>query len=455
MKNLVEELARFAVETKYQDLPARVVQETKHLILDSIGCGLAAITTDPGKMIIALARKMGGPPDSSIIGTGDKVSYTSAVLANGQLINTIDFDTVAPGGHTPPYIVPPPLAIAENTGAAGRDLILATALGFEIAARVARALPPGMSFEGPEKRFKYAEREGYAKANFGAAAAAAKLLKLNREQMMNTLGIAGHLCQVITWGRFNYAIPRNPTKYGVPGWQNTGAVMAALLAQMGCMGDTSLFDNDQGFWKFCGYGGWEPDKIMEGIGQTWYFTEVRYKRYACCGSLHGILDCLYSILRKNNLKPEDIESITAYTSPTVESPLFANRDLNNIVDVQFSAPYVFAMAVHGVKTGVDWQDWDTVTQPKIVEFAKKVTVLGNPEFGKNPVNKVEVVAKGKKLIEEGKGTSPKLTEDELVAKFHHNASRILTQDKIDSAITALMGLEEVTTVSGLMSLLTV
>jgi 2-methylcitrate dehydratase PrpD len=454
MSSICRQLARFALETKYQDLPAQVVQETKHLLMDSIGSGLAAVTTDPGKMAIALARMMGGPAESSIIGVGDKVSTFAASLANGQLINTIDFDTVVPGGHTPPYIIPPPLAIGEKIGASGKDLILAATIGFEIATRVARALPSGMYFD-EHKQFRYAEREGYAKANFGAAAAAGILLNLNQQQMENALGTAGHLSQVNTWGRFNWAIPRNMTKYGMPGWQNTGAVSAALLAKMGFQGDISLFDDDQGFWRFTGYGSWNPEKVMEDIGKTWYFTEVRYKRYACCGSLHGILDCLYAILEKNKFEPEDVESVTAWCSPTVDAPLVANRDLNNIVDVQFSAPNVFALAINGVRTGVDWQDWETVTQLKIVELAKKVTLKGDPDFGKNPVNRVELVAKGKKYTEEKKGTSTKLSPDELVTKFKHNASRVLTLNKIDGSVKAFTKLENVANVSELMSLLTI
>ena len=127
MGHIIEELAKFTINTRYEDLPEPVVHEAKNLIMDSIGNGLAAITTDPGKIAISLAKDLGGPPESSIIGTGYKVSCTNAAFANGQLFNALDFDTVMPGGHAPPYIIPTQLAMAERIDASGKDLIIALA----------------------------------------------------------------------------------------------------------------------------------------------------------------------------------------------------------------------------------------------------------------------------------------------------------------------------------------
>jgi 2-methylcitrate dehydratase PrpD len=452
--HVIEELAKFTVETKFEDLPGPVVHEAKNLLMDAIGDGLAAITTDPGKMAISLAKTLGGPPESSIIGTGDRVSCTNAVLANGQLINTLDFDTVMPGGHSPGYIVPPALAMAERADASGKELIVATALGFEVAARIARATPPGMFFNA-EKRFQLAPREGYAKTNIGAAAGAARLLGLSHKQMMNALASAGHMSQVLTWTRGNYCPSRDMLKYGVPGWQNTGAVMAALLAQMGFMGDTELFDDvEHGFGEVCGYASWSPEKILPGLGQTWDFIKVPYKKYACCTMLHAPLEVFYGIVKKNNLRPEDIEAVNVLTNPTVESVLFTSRELRNIVDIQFAIHYVIALAAYGYKTGIEWQDWGIVTEPRITEFAKKVTFKGHPEYGTKPITSVEVRAKGQTIKDQMVGGLPKLTDEQLVDKYRHNSSRALTLNKIEGSVRAFSGLENVAHVSELIHQIT-
>src|SRR3972149_11539434 len=106
-----KELARFAAETSYGDIPDLTKNNLKLLLLDSIGCALAGITTDPGKMALTMAKRLGGPPESSIFGFGGQVSWSTAAFTNGQLINAIDYDAlVTPGAHSPPYVIAPVLA---------------------------------------------------------------------------------------------------------------------------------------------------------------------------------------------------------------------------------------------------------------------------------------------------------------------------------------------------------
>jgi 2-methylcitrate dehydratase PrpD len=190
MSYLAEEFANFAISTRFEDLPPTIVQESKRLLLDSIGCALGGIQTAPGEMAIKLAKRLGGPPESSIIGVKGKVACSGAALANGQLINALDYDAVTAGGHAPPYIVAGVLAMAESVNASGKDLILANALGFEISARVLNA----MHHVSPSGRqgLKRQDRQGYANCNFGVAAGAGRLLKPDTEKMINALGL-GHM----------------------------------------------------------------------------------------------------------------------------------------------------------------------------------------------------------------------------------------------------------------------
>jgi 2-methylcitrate dehydratase PrpD len=455
MNDIINALARFSLETKYDDLPQPVVQSTKNLLLDSIGCALGGVTTDPGKMIIAIAKMLGGPGECSIIGTGDKVSIVNAVLANGQLLNALDFDTVMAGGHTPPYIIPTELAMAERVNASGKDLILATAIALEIAARMATAAPGAMQFVGPEKKFKYAKREGYARVNFGSAAGAGRLYGLNTTQMINALALSGHLSQVLTWSRGNYSMPRNLSKYGFPGWQNTGAILAVFLAEQGLMGDVELLDDaEHGYAEFSGYDDWNPDKITKDLGHSWSFTEIRYKPFACCTSLHRCVECFSQIMDKYHLHPTEIESVAATTSPTVDALLFSDRSLNNIVDLQFGFHNVIAMVAYGERTGVDWQDWNKLTDPKIIEFSRKVSIKGDPQYGETELSKVVVTARNQTFKCELPGHTAKLDQKQLIQKFRHNASRNLIQSRIDIAVDTFLNLEKTEKVSQLMSAVT-
>ena len=114
--NPARELARFAVETRWEDLPASIVRETKLVLMDSIGCALGALTNDKGKMYASLIKRFGGPPEATIIGAGDRVSLSTAALINGELMFALDFCSVMAGGHDSTYVIPAPLAVAEGSG---------------------------------------------------------------------------------------------------------------------------------------------------------------------------------------------------------------------------------------------------------------------------------------------------------------------------------------------------
>ncbi|MDE3076765.1 MAG: MmgE/PrpD family protein, partial [Chloroflexota bacterium] len=140
MSTITRDLAAFAREIGWEDLPPAIVRETKLVLMEHIGTALGALTTDKGKMNVALGRRLGGPPECSVLGTADKVSASTAAFANGELTLTLDYSDIIAGGHDGAYVIPTVLAIAETVGASGKELILATALGLEISARLARAV---------------------------------------------------------------------------------------------------------------------------------------------------------------------------------------------------------------------------------------------------------------------------------------------------------------------------
>jgi 2-methylcitrate dehydratase PrpD len=449
----LEGLAGFALGIKYEDLPPGVIRDVKYFLLDSIGCGLAGVSTAPGKMWISLAEKFGGPPESSIIGVKGKVSCVNAAMANGQLINALDFDCIS--GHAPPFIIPPPLALAESVKASGKEFILALAIGLEIGARLSNALPRGF-MTTPEGKFKWGTRFGYACHNFAAAAAAGRIIGLNLEQMLNAMGAAGHLSQVHTWIRYTFQEHRSMTKYGVPGWQNTGAVTAALLAREGFTGDTTIFDPEQGFWKFTGYEGWNPENILKGLGKDWsFFTKIVYKPYPCCRMFQTELDCFLQIINANSITAEEIESVRIMGHPTLEEPAFTNREINSIADVQFGPANVFAMAAHRIPVGVEWQDMEKVKSPEIQSLAGKISYGSYPDFMARQMSIVEVKARGKVFREEKKFVDlHEMTADDLLKKFRHNASRILSEKKAEQAAEAMLALEKLKNTNEMTALIT-
>ncbi|MEK7354364.1 MAG: MmgE/PrpD family protein [Chloroflexota bacterium] len=469
MSEITRELARFATGTKWGDLPAPVVKETKLVLMEHLGTALAALSTDKGKMMAALGKKQGGTPESSIIGLGDKVSCSTAALVNGELMIALDYSSIIAGGHDGTYVLPTILAMAETVGASGKDIILTTALGLEISARLARAV--GRHNITPEdvRRQRDAARglTGNAYSNFGAAAGASRLLKFGEEKTLHAMGIAGHLCMVLSYSRWGAGGHKYMAKYGVPGWQSTGAVTAIMLADMGYTGDTTVLDDPKrGFANFAGYPNYYPEVVTADLGKNWiYILKLHYKPYPCCGAFHSVLDCLYNIIEPNNLMPEEIESVKVSGAGAMST------DLSSISAAQFNMAYNIAVAAHRVRRGVEWVDPDTMKNPSILKFMEKVTGQGpgqpqqpntaGPARGteSDPMArpaKVEMVARGKTFTNEvtyRRGdtfTDVAWTEKDAVEKFQHNAERILTKGKTERAVNILTGLENLDDISRLM-----
>jgi 2-methylcitrate dehydratase PrpD len=286
MGKITEKLSGFALGTQFSDLPESVVRETKHVLLDSIGCAIGALSSDSGRVSVQLARRLGGLPESSIIGTGDKVSCANAAFANGQLINGMDYDAIC-AGHDSPTVIAAALALAESVRASGKDLILAIALAHEVDTRIASATgmreewwgfattvedPPG------EYRTKFADTDGHARSTFGATVAAGRILNLNQEQLAHAIGIAGSICLPDTLAKWLEVIPHRMTKYGPAGWAAQAGVTSALLAEMGFTGDTAIFEGKRGYWRFTGRLEWNPERVVEYLGREWK-QKITYKHY--------------------------------------------------------------------------------------------------------------------------------------------------------------------------------
>lgn len=460
MTDVLRGLSRFAAETAFDDLPDAIVHEAKRVLLDSIGCALASISSEKGRLCIALSQRLGGPEEASIIGVAGKVSCNNAVLANGELINAMDYDAlVIPGGHVSPYVVPPVMAIAEQRDASGEDLILATVLSHEVAMRITRGMSPMIQTfaDGPDaQRYEWTTPYGGSRFNVGAAAGVGRLLGLDVGRMTHALGLSGHHTQVPTHGKLSYSVPTSMVKYGTPGWQGTGAIIACYLAEMGYLGDETLFDGESGLWRFTGSDTWMPEKVLAGIDGEWLFAEQQYKPYPCCRVLHSSLDLFYRMIEGHALTPDAIESIRVFGPQYCEKPHLQNRIIRSAIDAQFSAAYNFAVAAHGVTIGAEWQDETTMRDERILSFMDKVTCSVHPDYTRAPLQdrlmsrgRIEVRAHGRTLTDEtvyAYGTPRpgfEIDDAALIRKFTHNAQRILTPAQTDAAIDMLMNLQDV------------
>ncbi len=475
---VTEKVADFAVKACFEDLPEQVVHESKRLFLDSMGCALAGWSVDKGRLAAGLAEKLGGDAQSTIFG-GKKVSIPNAAFANGELINALDFDSTCTEGHIVPYVMPASLALAESAKASGRDLILAFAVAQEVATRVGRSLSPMLELVTAENgtiSYHPSPVYGYSSCTIGGAVGAAKIMGLDLEKMLYAIGLAGRITPVPSQMKWWETIPAPMDKYCSAGWVSQAEVTSVLLAHAGYTGDTTVLDGESGFWKFFGSKKWEPKNILEELGEIWYFpSATNYKIFPCCGIVHIGLELFTSIIDENRFKPDEIDEVKVFMPEWFSSqPIFKNREIKTHLEAQFSCPYVYSVVAYGLKPDARWQDPATFRRKDILSFMSKVSlhpskswvetmpVTGdNREFavGRGYPTIVEVKSKGhlfrkEGMVARGRGfpESVRLTDAELVDKFRSNASRILTEGRIEELAKAILELEQIGDVSQLMML---
>ena len=168
--NVTEVLARFAATVTYDEIPDRVRECCKNLLLDALACALAGHLGEETHQIAALAAGLAQSKESSIIG-GDRLSLAGATLLNGYLVTAVTMcDVHRPTlTHITPEVIPPALAIAERDSLSGRDLLVALAVGCETTTRV------GIGLDYPAFRGRGFHGPGVI-GPFGAAAAVGRLL---------------------------------------------------------------------------------------------------------------------------------------------------------------------------------------------------------------------------------------------------------------------------------------
>ncbi len=457
MNGPTQAMLDFATETSFEDLPQELVHESKRLLLDSIGVGIAGLESGKGRYGTELAKRFGGPPESAVLGTSYRVSCGSAAFANGELINALDFSAysfpIQPAGA----IIPAPLAVGETVGAPGKSLILAIALGYEISLRLAvslRSLKRGFTdAEGSEvgkiTGTKYPV-SAVSTPIIGGAVGAGRVLNLDPQKMAHAVGLAAHYYP-IPQTKWRYAIPFPMAKYVSTGWASLGEVTAVLLAEIGYTADTTPLDGEVGLWRYFGSDSWNPDALTDKLGSEWKMMgRVEYKPYPCWGDSHLALDCLIKIIEENDLFPEDIEWVKAQGTPSFNSPTHKSKDISDHLVAQFSLPYIISAAANRVSLA-EWQDPKRLNDSRILDFMNKVFQEAHPDFARiqleepySNMTTVEVKAKGQIFKEEGRvNRGFTMSDEELVEKFRANASKVLPQQKVEKAIAILLDLEEV------------
>ena len=465
---IIDQLAQFTTSSQYEHLPDAVIEESKRLVLDSLGCALAGLDHPKGKIGVDYARMLGAAGnEATIIGTGERSSVFGAAFANGELINAIDMDAILPPGHVTPFVLPGALAVGESQALPGRTLIEAIAVSHEMSYRFSKAMDNIRDTQ--DGKVTPPEVWGYASSIFGATAAIGKMRGISTDLLAHGLGIAAQMSPVNSQNCWYQHAPSSTIKYLSSGMLALTALTAAHMGEMGHRGDRRILDSrEHGYARFIGTRKWEPQHLTDKLGEAWTFPAAQsYKPYPHCRVLHALLDCEIAIVEQNDLKPSEIDSIKIWVEGMIEQPIWLNRQIEHVFDGQFSIAHGISMGAHRVKPGKAWQDPAVVFDPSVLSLMERVTHEVHPDYVKlltgNAASRparIEIVARGETFVGESrypKGSpspdpSSYMTNAEMADKFRHNAEEVLSDESAERIIQAVFNLETVSDVGAIMRL---
>jgi 2-methylcitrate dehydratase PrpD len=363
-------LAAFAVETPADAIPPAVTQRALDLGIDLIGSGIRAaneMESTPAVQTMLARLGMDGPEACTVFGLSRRYGAAAAALQNAMYGHSLDFDDTHADSslHPSAPVVPAAFAAAELTGASGTDLLSAIVVGIETCCKLGMALDPTSHYA---RGFHPTATAG----NFGAAAAAGRLLGLDVAHMEAAFGVAASQAsgslQFLENGAWN-------KRYQV-GEAAMKGVIAATLAAEGFVGASNAVDGPHGF--LTGYSdAADPAIAVAGLGETWETMRIGIKPYPACRYIHAAVDGLLSMMQDRGWQPEDITQITVGLHRNgitlVGAPLAEKRRARSIVEGQFSMPYAAAVALLRGRFG--WDDYDLLGDPAAEALADRVEVV--------------------------------------------------------------------------------
>jgi 2-methylcitrate dehydratase PrpD len=432
--------ADFTREIRFEDLPPEVVLQAKKSILDFFGAGLAGSVTEVAKVVSAYFSEIGGKPEACVIGRKMKTPAIHSAMMNGIFAHALEIDDGHrwSGIHPGSPIIPAALAAAEISGTNGKELILGTVVGYEIAIRIGMAINPSHLLRG----FHSTGTVG----TFGAAAAAGRILSLDHEQMVQAFGLAGlqaaGLMQVMDEGGMAKSLH--------PGKAASEGLFSAQMAQRGVKAPEHILQGEKGFLRAT------SDRVnykylTERLGTHFEICNVFFKIYASCRHTHAAVDALLEILNKNPVELKRIERILVETY-TVAIKLcgqkFNKRSLNPW-DAKFSLPVTLALAAFKGRCGIKEFCQRDLAREEIKALAGRVEVISNEKWetlypDKRGVS-VSLWADGKVQhceieLARGEPENP-LSLDDLYEKFQTNTSKIISVDKAQELKNRIMRLD--------------
>jgi 2-methylcitrate dehydratase PrpD len=431
-------LAAFGAELRLDRVPAPVVAHAKLLLLDTLGAALAGVDTAEGRAVRLAAHEFGGTAGPATVwGTSVRTTRAAAALVNGTTAHAQELDDFGGCDHSGAVVVPAVLAAAEGRDMDGGRALEAMIVGYDVALRVLEAAGGYRAHNG--RGFHSTGTCG----SFGAAAAAAKALGLDRQRTAWALGLAGSAAG----GLWAFIADGAMAKRYHPGRAAESGVVAACLAQAGFTGPSRVFEADWGgFLPTYAADSARPDRLTAGLGDEFKILRSGVKPYASCRGAHSTLDVVFEIRRREGLAADDVAAVRIRCSEADRLMLGEPEPATRLA-AQMSFAYCVAVAWVAGRAFLGEFEERWLGDPRVRAFMRRVALEVDPALADGVEPHITVTARdgrtftGHVPIARGAPENP-LSREEVVAKYEELAARALPAEGVRALREAVLDLEE-------------
>jgi 2-methylcitrate dehydratase len=372
-KAISRQISEFAVSLRYDDVPGEAVDAVKRFLYDSIGCAYGGYHTRDVNILRDIYADMGGSPEATIIGFGDRMPAVNVALVNSLMIRALDFNDIywKEDPSHPSDLIPAALAVGEMVGASMKDVIVAIVLAYEFEMRLCEFAIPGVR----ERKWHHATL-----TQFVSPIVAGKLLNLSVDQMVNAIGINGshnHTIGCPTAGKLTMM------KNTVDPMAVQSGVLAGLMAQKGYTGTEAVFEGKEGLMDVFGPA-WDTDKLVGHLGDEYKILECSMKAFPTEALTHTHLSATLKVIRENNITYDRIEQVVVTTIARACDILFDPHKYRpeSRETADHSLPYCIAAALVDHEITTRSFSEEKLKDPRIWEVIDKIKGEASEEFEK-------------------------------------------------------------------------
>ena len=439
MGQQIEALAAFAAATQWDDIPGAVRKRAKLALLDTMGVILAGSVRPEVRALRSGMAGTGGTGATLFAPGFAATDPRTAALLNAIAGRSVELCDGLRGVQPSVQLIPGLLALGEQRRCSGKEILSAFLAGYEVAGRLAYGFTPRA----------YAHPNGQLGV-LACAAAGARLRGFDASGVSRSIRIA---TAMLMNPSYNHTVV-GATALNLPAGQSAVATM--LAPELALAGYEVLDDAvEEALGNMVG-AGFDPAKILVGMGSGWQVSESYFRFYACCNPIHPALDCLYDALSALNATAESIDRIDFQTYAFAS--VMRNPDPPNYFASKYSLPH--AAAVLAVRGGLGFAELDdsSIADPAVAALRHRVQVSEDVAMtARVPAERparVTVTLKDGRSATAARPMSRRDAErpdpeQDIRTKFRELARTVLTEASVDAVEQAIDRAEDWVSVADL------